>query len=797
MNPRWRSRAGGGRRASGRGWLPGLWAAVLAAIALAAGCAGSPEVPLDAAAPAAADLGPGADRAPACLPVEPDPPAVDPACPIVKPARPDALDEVLASVGLDRCSLLVSTQSYGARDSFRLPWYDAAHDHPVNGPAFARTLVDRLDTAAASATPIAAQLVLLGNRLGARIEACVPPRDLDPRAPLAVAVAQLIRGSDGVADEAALAAAAMSIPLELQRAAAQVVLAVAAANADFRALVAGLSPDDLATLAQTSGMVLPYAGGGAPDVTAAATRKLLARTWNETSLVAGAARLAAAVEGADLKRFAGARGFSFDVATPAGRVVIRDAEDHVYEDDGGDAIAVLIDTGGNDVYRAPVGAVGGSQAVAMIPIRVAVAVDLAGQDRYGYPESPGPLDSARDKASAAVQRLPSDDDGRYRRSSPLDNGPISLSDQVRQGGARLGYALLLDLGPEADHYRSLRMSQGFGCAGVGVLYDAGGDDLYEGEAGVQGAGIFGVGLLLDAGGNDVYRTYADAQGFGYVRGAGLLYDAAGDDRYLADTGIPVLGGDPIFLSPQAPCTRDNPTCGNSSFTQGVGFGRRPPGGADNASMSGGLGVLRDRRGNDVYVTSVFGQASGYWLGTGILADGGGADSYDGWWYTQGSAAHAALTVFVDDSGDDRYDLAFPLNPPYATNTGQGHDFSVGWHLDLGGNDRYRAPGLGLGGGNANGAGLFVNVGGDDQYSSPGGTILGGAAFDLSAGRPPTTPCYGLFLDLGGKDTYSVPPDPHLQPPPADNTAWTNPRDPKGYNDISVGVDREAGALSLP
>src|SRR6185295_12867898 len=173
------------------------------------------------------------------------------------------------------------------------------------------------------------------------------------------------------------------------------------------------------------------------------------------------------------------------------------------------------------------------------------------------------------------------------------------------------------------------------------------------------------------------------------------------------------------------------------------FGRRAPGGGDNAFMSGGLGVLRDLSGNDVYLASIFAQASGYWFGTGILADGAGNDSYDGWWYTQGSDAHAALCIFEDAGGDDKYDVTYPMNPPYATNTGQGHDYSIGWHLDLGGNDVYRGPGLGLGGGNDNSGGFFVNLGGDDSYEAPGGTVFGGTRVDPAAQRPFSLPCYGL------------------------------------------------------
>jgi hypothetical protein len=511
-------------------------------------------------------------------------------------------------------------------------------------------------------------------------------------------------------------------------------------------------------------------------------------------LVSGAARLAAAVEQARLSRFAGTRGFSFDQPTPWGRVVIRDGADDVYEDDGRDAIAVLIDTGGNDSYRKPVGAVGGSQVVGDHMIHVAVAIDLAGDDAYGYPE----IADALDLVDGGVTRLPSDGRGRHVKAGSGDNGAVTLSEEVRQGGARLGYGLLFDFGTGADHYRSLRMSQGFGAAGVGVLFDEGGDDVYEGEAAVQGSGLWGAGLLVDLGGNDTYTTYADSQGFGFVRGAGVLYDRRGDDQYLANTGIPALGGDPIYYSPQAPCPTPTSTCGNSSFSQGAGFGRRAAGSAaDSAFMSGGLGVLRDVSGADRYEASIFAQGTGYWFGTGILSDGAGDDRYDGWWYTQGSDAHAALCVFEDGAGNDRYDVTYPANPPYATNTGQGHDYSIGWHLDWGGDDQYRGTGLGLGAGNANGGGFLINVGGNDTYTAPGGTVLGGAAFDLSISRPQSLPCYGVFIDVGGQDTYTVPDDPLLTPHPADGLSWTNARNPPPYRDLSVGLDRDAGVVVLP
>lgn len=737
----------------------------------------------------------GVPIAPVCLPVEAALPAVDAACPVVKPASPDAFDEALTQLGMDRCTFTLPTADYaGGRDPYRLPWYDHVHDHPVNAPAFSHRLIAGLDAAAQSKSPVAHALVLLGNRLGpSTLTVCVPDATLDAERPLVRAMVALITAAGGAPDEAALTEDAKDVPLDLQRAIARVVSAAATANTDWNELTAHLATDDLFLLMQACGIVFPGTGSGPPDMTDPNVKKLLSERWDVQKLISGGARLAAAVEGADLARFAGRRGFSFDQKTPWGRVVIHDAADDTYADDGTDAMMVLVDTGGDDTYRKPIGAVGGTQTAGGEFIHVAVAVDLAGKDFYGYPEVADRLDQGN-----GVTRLPSDGEGRHRKAGPTDQGAISLSQQVRQGAARLGYGMLFDLGTEGDHYRALRMSQGFGFAGVGALYDAGGDDLYEGEAGVQGAGIWGAGVLIDAGGNDTYKTYTYSQGFGYVRGAGLLYDAVGADHYLADTGIPALGGDPIYYSPQAPCDQPTGTCGNSSFSQGAGFGRRAPGAPyDSQYMSGGLGVLRDVSGDDVYTASVFAQATGYWFGTGILSDGAGDDTYDGWWYTQGSAAHAALCVFEDGAGNDRYNLTNPNNPPYATNTGQGHDYSIGWHLDLGGNDLYRGTGLGLGAGNANGGGILVNVGGDDVYTAPGGTILGGAAFDLSAMRPATLPCYGLFMDIGGQDTYTVPADPRLHPQPGNDLTWTNPRDDAPYNDKSLGVDRQTGAVTFP
>jgi hypothetical protein len=726
--------------------------------------------------------------------------AYDPNCPVAKPATPDSLDEALTLAGLDRCSLGFSDADWSLwpkiirEDPWRLPFYDAIHDHAVRAPPYARDLVGELDNAAASPTPVTDALTIAGVQLGASVAPCMAPPTVNGDTPLASAIATLIMDQGGMPNLSLLQSQTQSVPKDLQIALAQVVLAVDAANSAWIALAKSLSADDLDSLSRIYALALP-SGLAGPDLTVAANRDLLTTRFDLRALVDGGVRLAYAIESAKLAKFAGAMGFSVDITTPIGRIVIHDGKDDTLDDDPDHPIALLVDTGGDDTYTIPAGGLDGTIDFTN-PQHVSVAIDLAGKDDYGYVVIPDKNDG---------QRLPSDGSGRNGTGmwGKGGYGPISFSSTPRQGAALMGYGMLFDLGPEGDHYHSLRMSQGFGAAGIGVLFDAGGDDKYEGEAGVQGAAAFGIGLLLDESGADTYTNYAYATGFGYTRGAGILYDAMGSDKYLSDTGDTRVGGDPIYYSPQLPC--DTPAnmpiamrtnCGNSSFTSGAGFGRRAPGGNDNVYMSGGLGVLRDRAGDDIYTTGVFGEGTGYWFGTGILADGGGNDSYDGLWYVQGSSAHFALCLFLDDSGDDKYN---PNVSPYATSIGVGHDYSVSWHIDSGGNDVYHAPGLSLGSGNANGLGVLLNLGGDDEYHSPGEPTLGCGNLSAEVDTDPDrqkVPTIGIFVDTGGTDVYDAPSNVTR----GNDTTWVDTREPPDSGITSehgAGVDRADGGVTLP
>ena len=78
--------------------------------------------------------------------------------------------------------------------------------------------------------------------------------------------------------------------------------------------------------------------------------------------------------------------------------------------------------------------------------------------------------------------------------------------------------------------------------GVGVLWDAAGNDTYEADSMAQGSGWDGIGVLVDDAGNDRYLSTTYSQGSSGPAGFGLLLDRAGDDVYHARDS---LYGEPV------------------------------------------------------------------------------------------------------------------------------------------------------------------------------------------------------------------------------------------------------------
>lgn len=295
-----------------------------------------------------------------------------------------------------------------------------------------------------------------------------------------------------------------------------------------------------------------------------------------------------------------------------------------------------------------------------------------------------------------------------------------------QGAGLLGGGFLIDLNGD-DLYSAPHFSQGAGFWGVGVLVDQEGSDVYKSKTLSQGAASFGIGLLAEGSGEDRYIAAQFAQGFGFVKGFGAVVEREGADHYFAG------GVYPDFRDPDKSYV---------SLSQGFGFGARP--GEFFVGASGGIGLLADASGNDVYVGDYFSQGSSYWFALGALVDGGGHDKYISGRYSQGAGIHLSYGILIDSEGDDQY-LAY-----LGVSQGCGHDYGVGMLLDDGGSDQYIGGVISQGAGNDNGMGILNDNGGDDYYHIKNfGQGRGNFHKKRNKGS------FGIHFDTGGgSDFYS-------------------------------------------
>ncbi len=390
--------------------------------------------------------------------------------------------------------------------------------------------------------------------------------------------------------------------------------------------------------------------------------------------------------------------------TPHGLFVIGGRGPNSYDLD--QRFALVIDLGGDDVYRGAIAASAGVER------GVGAVIDLAGNDVY----EPTPLGLAT---------------------------------------GRLGVGLLIDRTGD-DVYRLANGSGGTGFAGIGVLYDMKGRDRYEGARFTQGAAVGGVGLLLDGAGDDTYTSFGYAIGFGGPLGVGAVIDAAGDDRYQCGEKYPsnynaedAPGGRPGDRLFQYDCFGLGAGAGQRVYPAppeevGTGGASAGPPSVKKGGMAGGLGALIDLSGDDRYRTGNFSQGFGYFFGAGLKLDLGGDDEHEGARFGHAAAAHGGVGLFIDYRGDDRYVSSGPFY-----NGGTAWHLSVALFIDAGtGRDVYNlraSDGLGLAGYHS--WSVFIDEGGFDRYvvgSGPDGAHGMGMATDGSMSG---------FFDLGGEDEY--------------------------------------------
>ncbi|MGE0859221.1 MAG: PDZ domain-containing protein [Gammaproteobacteria bacterium] len=335
-------------------------------------------------------------------------------------------------------------------------------------------------------------------------------------------------------------------------------------------------------------------------------------------------------------------------------VIDLDGDDVYAWDDGAAAsLALVIDLAGNDHYRARRGGPGGAW------LGVALTFDAAGDDDY---------QSGLGGCGAGLYGVGLLLDGAGRDRYRCDAWSL--------GAGLYGVGLALDRGRDADVHRSELLSQGVGGpAGLGVLVDQGGSDLYQvggarpsvyGTPAVyagfgQGLGYGlrpfdhgGVGLLLDGGGDDRYEGGEFTQGGGYFGGLGVLADAGGEDLY---------------------------------------YGQRY---AQGFAAHQAVGALLDADGDDHYWTAGAAAQGAAWdQGLALLYDGGGDDDYRGGDLSQGAAAQQAAALLYDAAGDDVYRSHAPVAQGAAGNNDYHFEpdapvASLGVLYDAAGDDRYAA-----------------------------------------------------------------------------------------------------------
>ena len=351
-------------------------------------------------------------------------------------------------------------------------------------------------------------------------------------------------------------------------------------------------------------------------------------------------------------------------------------------------------------------------------------------------------------------------------------------DDVYEGAAWAAEAgrvsLVVDLGGD-DTYRGGEGSVASGVFGIGWLLDRAGNDVYEASGMGLGAALVGLGVLVDEDGDDRYLLGSFGQGAATF-GVGLLRDLSGTDLYQGGglcQGFGFVGGlgllddrrgRDVYLchSQFSDLLRDEAT--SVHLAQGFGYGLRP-------YASGGIGLLVDGGGHDRYSCDVFGQGSAYYYALGGLLDRDGNDVFAGYNYTQGAGVHIAVGALLDGGGDDSYRTT-------GVSQGCGHDLAYGVLVDAGGSDDYAASGLAQGAGNANGIGVLVDLGGDDQaVTANDRTSLGYGNFRRHFGS------VGLAIFAGGQTRF-------LDAVAAPGALWQ-----KGTHGLGVAAER-ADILAL-
>jgi hypothetical protein len=356
-----------------------------------------------------------------------------------------------------------------------------------------------------------------------------------------------------------------------------------------------------------------------------------------------------------------------------------------------------------------------------------------------------------------------------------------------QGAGTLGIGLLLDAGGD-DVYRAATFSQGAGNAGAGILIDLAGSDSYAGGGFAQGAGSLGFGLLTDSdigASANVFAGGSVVQGAGSFGGTGLLVASGvstGTDRFQAldlAQAAASTGSTGVLWSPGSRSGNHTAQDRSQAYAESGGLGLLIDPGltadayqardyAQGAGLVGGSAALLDTSvASDQYRGRDHVQAFALLGGAGFLLDAAGTDVYRAGSYAQGSGLDNGLAALVDAGA-----AGAGLETFVASERGQGHGANSGWGLlvDAGGDSAYEV-GVSINGcclqgaGHLVGLGLLLDFDGNDAYlslDSAQGSFYAGSPYDRLS--PPSVPQpgeanrggVGALLDVfGDRDTYQA------------------------------------------
>ena len=342
------------------------------------------------------------------------------------------------------------------------------------------------------------------------------------------------------------------------------------------------------------------------------------------------------------------------------------------------------------------------------------------------------------------------------------------NDGYADGATTLERPVLIVIDLEGnDLYRSSKPAvQGGPLLGVSMLLDMAGDDKYQALDLAQGSAMAGVGMLIDYAGDDDYRGLRRVQRTSHGR-AGHS-DRPRRQRRLSRGHVGARLRRPVGLRPvgRSVTANDHYYCGGSwrdsypetpgyeGWGQGVGAGIRQV-------ADGGIGVILDGGGDDVYEFDYLSHGGGYWCGRrlrprlrrqrstarsrGNRISHGTRTEPKFQRFGCGWGCHYSLGFCFDDKGNDVYEGTI-------MGSGMGWDCSVGFLFDFGGDDSYQATGgLTQGTGAQASLGVLFDYDGADVYRGYG---QGYASPSISYHDLPG--CGGNFsfcIDYGGEDKY--------------------------------------------